>query len=217
MIVICFLTYARTDYAIRTIRAAQQLTCSEGFAWYVADDGSHPDHYHAVLSELQFYGAYVIGAHSERIGYGAMANLAWKTANEHTDLTFWLEDDWELEGPFDLTPYAALLRDDEQHVGMVRAGYLNMEMEGKVFSHGGRLYWRLARDANSYVFTGHPALRNRKFYEAYGEYPIGLKPGDTELGYAVQYRNHAGPDIVWPAGLGERSGFGHIGTVKSYE
>jgi hypothetical protein len=217
MIVICFLTYERTEYAIRTIRAAQQLRCEDGFAWYVADDGSRTEHFNTVLNELKFYGAVVIGAHSERNGYGAMANVAWKAANEFTDLTFWLEDDWELEAAMDLSPYAALVRDEAMHVGMCRLGYLNLEMEGRVFSHQGRLYWRLNRDSNSYVFTGHPALRSRKFYETYGEYPIGLKPGDTELGYAVQYRNRAGPDIVWPAGLGERSAFGHIGRIKSYE
>ena len=217
MIVICLLTYARTDYAIRTIRAAQQLTCSEGFAWYVADDGSIPDHFNAVLDELRFFGANVIGAKSERVGYGAMANEAWKAAHEFTDLTFWLEDDWELKTPFDLTSYANLLRDMEQNVGMVRLGYLNLGMQGKVFSHGGSLYWRLERDANPYVFTGHPSLRSRKFFEAYGEYPTGLKPGDTELGYAFKYRYGVGPDIVWPARLGEASAFGHIGAIQSYD
>jgi hypothetical protein len=216
MITICLLTYERTDYAIRTIRAAQQMTCQEGFAWYVADDGSRPEHFNAVLNELHFFGASIIGAHSERSSYGAIANKAWKAANEVSDLTFWLEDDWELREPMDLTPYADLLRDEEQHVGMVRLGYLNLNMQGKVFSHGGHLYWRLNRDADPYVFAGHPSLRNMKFYEAYGDYPTNINPGDTELGYAFQYRNHAGPDIVWPAQLGEASAFGHIGTIKSY-
>ena len=160
MIVICFLTYERTEYAIRTIRAAQQLTCADGFGWYVADDGSRAEHFNAVLDELRFFGAWVIGAHSERQGYGAMANRAWKEANEVSDLTLWLEDDWELRTPFDLTSYANLARDEEQNVGMVRLGYLNLHMAGFVFGHGGRLYWRLNREVDPYVFTGHPALRS---------------------------------------------------------
>jgi hypothetical protein len=217
MIVICLLTYARTEYAIRTIRAAQALKCNEGFAWYVADDGSNLAHFDAVMGELQFFGAHIIGAHSERQGYGANANQAWKAADALTDVTLWLEDDWELAGAFDLSAYARLLRDEEQNIGMVRAGYLNLHMQGKVIGYGGALYWRLDRDANPYVFTGHPSLRSRKFYQAYGEYPTGLKPGDTELGYALQYRYGAGPEIVWPAQLGEHGPFGHIGTVKSYE
>ena len=121
-----------------------------------------------------------------------------------------------LERELDLTPYAQLLEDDGRY-GMVRLGYLNLNMRGLCFGHGGHLYWDLERDADSYVFTGHPSLRHRRFREWYGAYPEGLDPGKTELGYAEQFRYKVGgPGIVFPVANSEYGPFAHIGSVKSY-
>lgn len=198
---------------MRTIRAAKRWLQYPDLRWYVADDGSQPEHVEALAAELQ--DAPLLGGHSDHRGYGGNANWAWAAARDVSPLTFWLEDDWELTGPFDLTPYAQLL-DGREDIGMVRLGYLNLNMRGSVFGHGGRLYWRLDRDCDSYVFTGHPALRHERFHKAYGDYQLGLNPGETELSYALQFRNGQGPDIVWPAGIGEWGAFGHIGEHKSY-
>ncbi len=213
-IVVILLTYQRTEYAVRTIRAAlAHLRYQGNLLWYVADDGSTAEHVAAVHEALA--GQKVIGAHSERIGYGAGANKAWHVAHEHADLTLWLEDDWELRAELDLTSYARLLTDTPD-IGMVRLGYLNLGMAGQVFGYDGKLYWRLERAVNPYVFTGHPSLRHRRFREAYGPYPEGLNPGQTELGYAWLFRSGQGPDIVFPAANGEWGPFGHIGAEKSY-
>lgn len=212
-IVVIFLTYARTEYAVRSIRAAIRYLRGPEMRWYVADDGSEPAHLAAVTSELS--GQLSAGWHSERMGYGASANKAWHIAHEFGDLSLFLEDDWELERELDLTPYAQLL-ECRPDIGMVRLGYLNLHMRGDVFGENGRLYWLLDRTADPYVFTGHPSLRHRRFREDYGAYPEGLNPGATELGYALQYRNGKGSEIVWPASMGEWGCFAHIGTQKSY-
>jgi hypothetical protein len=213
-IVVILLTYARTEYAVRTIRAAIRHLRGPELRWYVADDGSPKDHVDAVIAALA--GQPSAGFHSEKLGYGGSANKAWFMAHELADYTFWLEDDWELTQDLDLTPYADMLQRRED-LGMVRMGYLNLNMRGEVFGEFGKLFWKLDRTADPYVFTGHPSLRHRRFREAYGSYPEGLKPGETELGYAVQYRNVKGPEIVWPAAFGEYGPFAHIGTIKSYE
>jgi hypothetical protein len=114
-----------------------------------------------------------------------------------------------------LYQYADLLQ-NEPRIGMVRLGYLNLNMQGRVFGYAGKLFWELDRNADPYVFTGHPSLRHRRFREAYGAIPEGLNPGDTELAYAMQYRYGVGSEIVWPAELGEGNWFGHVGEVKSY-
>ncbi len=219
-IVIVFLTYRRTDYAMRTIRGiCDHLRYGGELLWYVADDGSAPEHLTAVHAALD--GQRIIGEHSEHIGYGAGANRAWHAAHDHADLTLWLEDDWELRTDFDVTPYAKLLSDNGE-IGMVRMGYLNVGMEGYLFGHDGRLYWHLQRAPDTrgnptpMTFTGHPSLRHRRFREAYGAYPEGLNPGQTEMAYAWQFRQGSGPDIVWPAALGEWGLFHHIGVEKSY-
>lgn len=212
MITIILQTFKRTDVALRTVQAAQQhLHYAGELSWYVADDGSPAEHVNAVRELLPD-----APCHSERRGYGANANAAWRAIN--TPLTLWLEDDWELREPLDLTPYANALQDEE--IGMVRLGYLNRGVSGSVVAAADRLYWRLYHEpieSNELVFTGHPSLRHTRYRDAYGWYPEGLTPGDTELGYAYRYRTArtGAPWIVWPADYPPNGLFAHIGTVKT--
>lgn len=203
----------RTEYAVRTIQSVRQRMHYDNLYWYVADGGSVPEHREAIFAALD--GVSSAGYHFDLANYGADANKAWNAAHEQVDLTFWLEDDWELVREFELKPYANLLLNNAD-IGMVRLGYLNLGMKGSTLGFEGHMYWKLQRDADSYVFTGHPSLRHRRFREAYGPYPEGLKPGETELGYAWQYRSGTGPEIVYPADIGIYGPFGHIGQVQSY-
>lgn len=222
-IVVILQTFKRTDVALRTIAAACMHLHYEDLRWYVADDGSDAQHVRLVMSWLERYtaqyGMQIIGAHSERRGYGANANAAWAAADQHGALTFWLEDDWELTHPLDLYPYAALLMETAE-IGMVRLGNLNLDIRGRTWGHGGRVYWKLDKEPHiegTPVFTGHPSLRHRHYRDAYGPYPEGLGPGDTELAYAFQFRTgpQDGPGIVWPADYPAGGYFGHIGTIKT--
>ncbi len=215
-IVIILQTYKRTDCALRTIAAAKAyLRYGGDLLWYVADDGSRPEHYEAVLAAV----GTVWGAHSVRRGYGANCNAAWAAANQRSALTLWLEDDWELRQPLDLYPYACLLMETSE-IGMVRLGCLNLDVRGRTWAHGGLVYWKLDKEPHlegTPVFTGHPSLRHRRYPEAYGLYPEGLKPGETELAYAWQYRigHPDAPGIVWPADYPVMGYWGHIGSVKT--
>lgn len=227
-IVIVLLTYQRTDYALRTVRAANQRLRYQGeLRWYVADDGSDPAHVDAVLDTIhdtvQPYGSGLpcsfLGRHSARRGYGGNANDAWRVCDGETPLTFWLEDDWALESDLDLTPYARLLLARDE-VGMVRLGHLNLDIRGRTWGHDGHVYWLLDRAPHhegTPVFTGHPSLRHRRYRETYGWYPEGRTPGDTELAYAYQFRTGPaeGPGIVWPASYPQWGQFAHIGELKS--
>lgn len=216
-ITIILQTYRRTDVALRTIAAARQyLHYSGPLHWYVADDGSPREHVDAVLEALPIQ---ILGHHSQRRGYGGNANAAWDVADKTGALTFWLEDDWELRAPLDLYAYACLLMETHE-VGMVRLGVLNLDMRGRSWAHGGRVYWKLDREPHlegTPVFTGHPSLRHRRYRQAYGDYPEGLAPGETELAYAYQFRvgSPDAPAIVWPADYPAQGFFGHIGTVKT--
>jgi hypothetical protein len=218
-IVIILQTYKRTDVALRTIAAAQQyLRYSGDLYWFVADDGSGAEHANAVMNALGDDTRFC-GAHSERRGYGGNANAAWDAADKISPLTFWLEDDWELRAPLDLYPYAALLMETHE-IGMVRLGVLNLDIRGRTWAHGGQVYWKLDKAPHidgTPVFTGHPSLRHRRYRQAYGDYPVGLGPGDTELAYAWQFRMGAqdGPGIVWPADYPPNGLFGHIGAIKT--
>lgn len=205
-------TYRRTEYCLRTIAAARELLHYQGeLRWYVADDGSPVDHWMAVCEAI----GDPIEGHTQRRGYGANANAAWLSAD--SALTLWLEDDFELRQPLDLTPHAYTLMDCED-VGMVRLGYIDPLMREPSRDFGGRRYHTLPRawpDTSFYAFTGHPSLRHARYRQAYGDYPAGLTPGDTELAYAYQYRTGDGPLIVWPEGYPADGYFAHIGSVKT--
>jgi hypothetical protein len=210
-------TYRRTEYALRTIRAARRnLIYGGALHWYVADDGSPREHVDVVLEAV---GSGLLAYHSERRGYGANANAAWDAADQIGALSLWIEDDWELRQPLDLYAYACLLMETHE-VGMVRLGVLNLDMRGRSWAHGGRVYWKLDREPHlegTPVFTGHPSLRHRRYRQAYGDYPTGLMPGDTELAYAWQFRigSPDAPAIVWPADYPAQGFFGHIGSIKT--
>lgn len=210
-ITVIFQTWARTDYALRTIAAAVELLHYDGpLAWYIADDGSRVEHVRAVMDATGN-----APGHSARRGYGANANAAWNAAP--SALTFWLEDDFMLTQPLDLTPHAYTLMEQEA-IGMVRLGYIDGAMLEAAQDFGGRRYHTLPRawpDTSFYAFTGHPSLRHGRYRAAYGDYPEGLTPGDTELAYAYQYRTGDGPLIVWPEGYPEQGLFAHIGSIKT--
>ena len=211
-ITIVLQTFKRTSYALKTIAAACELLHYQGeLRWYVADDGSPAEHWFQVMDALPHATAF----HSARRGYGANANAAWDAAPSR--LTFWLEDDWVLREPLDLTPHAYALMDCPE-LGMIRLGYIDPLMLEPSRDFAGRRYHTIPRDwpdTSFYAFTGHPSLRHARYRQAYGDYPEGLGPGDTELAYAYQYRTHDGPLIVWPQGYDAGGSWDHIGEIKT--
>lgn len=212
-IVVILQTFKRTEYALRTVAAAREHLHYQGdLVWYMADDGSPKEHIHAVMDALG-----TMNGHTMRRGYGANANAAWDSANSLSALSMWIEDDFMLTQPLDLTPHAYALMDCEQ-LGMIRLGYIDgSKLEG-VQEFANRRYHTIPRDwpdTSFYAFTGHPSLRHARYRAAYGDYPTGLGPGDTELAYAYQYRIGSGPLIVWPEGYPEQGYFAHIGAIKT--
>ncbi len=212
-ITIIFQTFKRTEYALQTIAAARELLHYQGdLKWYVADDGSPIEHVFSVWDALSDLG---VAGHTQRRGYGGNANAAWDAAQ--SDLTLWLEDDFKLTTHLDLTPHAYALMDNPE-LGMIRLGYIDHERLEPVRDFRGRAYHTLPRewpDASFYAFTGHPSLRHARYRQAYGDYPEGLVPGDTELAYAYQYRIGAGPLVVWPEELPCEGTWAHIGAIKT--
>ena len=216
-VVIALLTYARTNYALATIAAMLRNWRYANTLWYVADDGSAPEHVATVLAALD--SEHVVGWHSERRGYGYSATRAWFAAHEHADVTLFLEDDWELKQEFDPTYYVQTLMQHDD-IGMIRLSHLPINLKSETCGYyvggHGAIYLRMSA-GQQYAFSGNPALRHRRAREAWGAYPEGLNPGDTELAYDHQIQQRGGPSILWPVGVGEWGVFGHIGAVPSYE
>lgn len=218
-VAIVLLTYERTGYAIRTIESAKQnLIYGRPFFWIVADDGSTPRHFDAVqgaISADEQGNGPSWTAFSEKLGYGGMANKAIQLAEQNgCSITFWLEDDWLTERPFDITPYVHLLASDNG-IGMVRLGHLPVGLDAESIGRDGRMYLDIQK-SRQYCYSGNPHLKHRRFFEHYGMFPENRNPGDTEIYYDWVVREHDGPKIVWPLAIGDTFPFGHIGEEKSY-
>ncbi len=210
--IIVLQTYARTEYALLTVQAVNKhLKCP--LRWFIVDDGSHQAHLDAIADEIRPAGE-LVGLHSQRIGYGALANVAWRETAKHDPLTLWLEDDWALQRDFDPAHYINLLNTYDD-IGMVRLACIPTGLISETVGDGPEAYLKLHK-GTPYYFSGNPAMRHIKFYEAYGDYPTNLDPGNTELGYDAKIQGLPGPGIVIPVEIGTWGLFGHIGTEQSY-
>ncbi len=205
-VVALLITYKRTELALRTVRAVKTNLDYPRLSWHVADDGSDSAHVRAILAEC---GEGTTFSNADRRGVGRSMNLGMAAALKRADYILWLEDDWELQKPFDLRPCVELLQ-ERGDVGMVRLGYLSPGIWGELIG-AGRLWWKLSKGP-TYTFTGHASLRHRRFCDAYGAYQEGLAPGETELWYCGTFNNRPGPSVAVPAWTGEWGAFAHIGT-----
>lgn len=215
---IILITYKRTDYAVRTVRSVGENLRYDGeLGWYVADDGSSLDHYEMVKTAVSNAGV-LWGAHqTKRQGYGYSANTAWRSLYQDrgVPITLWLEDDWSLTRPLNITPYVSLLMEKSSEVGMVRLGYMPINLSLYSCGHAGRMYLHVSK-SQQYAYSGNPHLKHFSFRTAYGELPESLNPGDTEIAYDHKIRTTSGPEIWWPLEIGDRPYFAHIGQEQSY-
>src|SRR3990172_8933154 len=139
-IAVIFLTFDRIRYAVRSLQSLKDKLRYPDLRYYVADDGSRQDHITTILDMTKDLN--MIGWHTIPNGtYGRNANEAIQIANQSCPMILVIEDDWELTQELDLYPYAALLMERED-VGMVRLGYLNLNMRGTVFGHSGFLLFK---------------------------------------------------------------------------
>jgi len=207
-------TFQRTDYAVRCLQALGSLLAYSGeIGYYIADAGSHSAHVAKVVEAAE--GMRLLGWHTATASPGHNWNMATQAALAHSDILMWVEEDFELKRPLDITPYVELLLAC-RNVGMVRLGLLAINLTTTSVGHDGRHYLRMHRSMQ-YAFSGHPHLKTRGFIETYGPYNEVTNPGDTEIDYDTKFRSVAeGPDIWWPVDLGGWGVFGHIGEYRSY-
>jgi hypothetical protein len=208
--IVCVLlvTYKRTELAVRTVLGVRKYLQypPERVIWHIADDGSSKEHIQAIQDAIGVGHGFT---NAKRRGVGVSQNMGMDACLQRADYILWLEDDWELVAPFDLTPCVRVLAERED-IGMVRLGYISPGITGTLISGAGRLWWKLDKGP-TYTFTGHAALRHRRFCEAYGHYTEWLAPGATELHYCGHFNGTPGPAVVVPAFTGEWGPFGHIG------
>ncbi len=212
---VLLITYKRLPLALRTLTGLRvNLEYPGPLHVHIADDGSGGDHIERLVAEARLDPRVVsvTSTNAGRAGVGASMNMGQRVCWQRSDFVLWLEDDWELYRRLNLCTAVRCLQECLD-VGMIRYGYLQKGMTGTIKAGGGDLWWRLSWESEDpYVFAGHAALRHKRFYEAYGDYPEGLAPGETEAAMAVRVNERRGPVILWPAEIGCWGVFGHIGA-----
>ena len=214
-VIILIITYRRLRLAVETINSVKANLIYPNIGFHIADDGSGPE-YVSALREAIGNTYSITVSDSKRGGVGKNMNLGIAAVLERANLWMHIEDDWILSEPLDLLPCVQLLTDDET-VGMVRLGRLSAGLSGETMAGANKLWWRLKKDSNTYVFSGNAALRHRRFHSHYGPYKKGLMPGQTELAYCNKFNTAPGPDIVWPAWLNTEQTFAHLGDSHSFK
>lgn len=212
---ILLITYKRYELALRTIKGVcRNLYYMGPLHWHIADDGSGGGHVLALQNALKEYApaSTVTISNTQRAGVGRSMNVGQAECWKRSDYVLWLEDDWELYQPLDLAPCVRVLREC-QDIGMIRLGYMQVNLAGTLRAGAGHLWWRLSWESEDpYIFAGHAALRHRRFIDAYGPYPEGLTPGDTEAAFAHHINQVRGPAVLWPGWIGCWGPFGHNGA-----
>lgn len=217
-VAIVLLTCHRLNYALRTVEAICKNLIYPKVSWYIAVDADDQDHLNAILELLSEYDADVFGYHAEDFIPGQSLpgkswNIAWEAAHDRSPICLWVENDWLLSEELDITPYVKLLMEVEK-VGMIRLGHLAINLNCTSMGYDGIHYLQMWRNM-PYPFSGNPALRHRRFADAYGPYNEKVNPGDTELDYDWRFRHTSGPEIWFPL-PGAWGVFAHIGQEQSY-
>lgn len=221
-------TCKRLDVALRTINS----TCAnlgypkELISWFVGDDGSTQKDFIAIKNAIAAQGHFAPYSHNERMRNPGQedtyfAGKGWnKTlgmAHQNSDFVLWLEDDWELDQPFDLVPYVKLLQERED-VGLVSFRILSVGCDLHTVGHEGIHYLKYQR-TTQYAYSGNPHLRHARFVQHYGWFAEDVNPGGIELAQDDRYRLDVagGPQIWRPAAIDPWGAWHHIGNEKSWK
>lgn len=214
-VVILLVTFKRTDYAIATIDALKKNLVYPNLSWHVADDGSGEEHQQALINAIgdEYNGRRSLTDAGQVGGTGFNRNVGLSAAFERTSYVLHIEDDWELREQLDLSLYVRVLMEYEG-IGMIRFGYIEEGHMARTVLLCELPWWLLQKRARGFVFAGHPHLLHKRLHDAYGLYPEGYLPGETEQLFAERVIRMRGPEILYPTWR-PYGVFGHIGTVKA--
>lgn len=218
---ICLLTYARTDYAIKTLESTlKNLVWTGELRVHIADDGSDEPHRNVLFQTAKHFVTpdYISISNAERGGYGRNVNLATQVIHEISDYVLMLEDDWELVQKLDIDKLIEDMEGDER-LRCIRLGYLSFTqrlMADVIQSKHYKYLLLYPASPEPHVFAGHPRLERVSYQRQVGAWPENLLPGQTE--FAVAHKPDARIGVVWPIDLVRTWGdvFAHIGSVQSY-
>lgn len=237
---ILFLTCNRTEFALLTLQSTMKnlLYPKDLVTFYIADDGSSPEHFKAVKECIESNGFGIIGYHNKKIRHEGQedtynAGLGWNLGlgicHQNTDYVLVLEDDWNLDEPFEITPYINLLRENEK-VGLCSFRILSVEADVHTVGYNSEIYLRYD-STTQYAYSGNPHIRHARYTKHYGWFAEDRNPGLVELHQDDLYRyreiedgkmllreeNDGSPQIWRPYEINQWGAWKHIGSEKTWK
>jgi hypothetical protein len=214
-------TYNRTQIVANTVTAMHQLLVYPGQItyWLGVDNDSESA---AEVSGLVINqsGAKVNAingprrlSHGKKHSLGANLNLL-LTASHEDMIIMQMDDDHLLLRKLDLREHVEKLIQDPS-CGWIRL--MGVGFHRYCGCLDGR-YWRIAWNSPEvYIPSNRPHIKHRRFHTHYGNYPMGLKLGETEEAFCHQckdiaLRNDNGPSVMVPIDVPTESTWDHIGT-----
>lgn len=227
LVYILLVTYDRPSEILRTISALDShlLYPRDRLRWHLSDDHSpdvdldalgdghgHEPYVHYVQRRAP--NRYWSATQTDRKGWGANVNKGLDHCLSHADHVFLIEDDYVAIRDVDLRAGVALLDSvDDNHkplmapprqpIGLVRydgiaAHWLHLQLREATTRLGPIHYLKIDRNSPFLnVYSNRPHLLHRRFREAHGRYPEGLRLGETESTYAHRVKEKVdGPWLV---------------------
>jgi hypothetical protein len=197
-VTVVFVTWNRREELFRTVEAFLKNVFYDHnlLTLHIADDNSPEPYIYDIIKNWPEYNwTYSI---TNRKGWGANVNAAFKVVG--TDYIFLNEDDYVAQAPFNLQDGIRVL-EEVPDIGCIRynhlKGHLGMRLDvGQTPSQVHYLRIIKAESKFLYVYSNRPHLQHRRFWEAYGAYPEGMKLGETEETYAKWVFHKPGPDVA---------------------
>ena len=219
---ICFFTHKRTKLARYVIRSLKDNLSADGYvpAFILCHDGSCKEHVDALRDEAGDW-LYAV-TDSERRGLGASMNLGIEKALSISDVFLRMEDDWILQRPLEVGPWADFMKKDS--VGVIRMGMMfrdHDELEPYGPKELGLLRMR-PHPNRTYNVNNQVALIHEQVHHLCGKYRENCTAQASERDFADKFNMVtsncvASPWVCWPKGWATKTydakslGFVHAG------
>ncbi len=218
-------SHARSEYARTTLDSVLRNIEKDPFDTvhlHIADDGSGPGHVDSLIGIAMKYGFHPSISDGERGGYGRSYNLMCQALHESFDFIMPIEDDWEMTRKLNVSMLAKSIEESNGEIKCIRLGHLGFtqEIRGKLAYYNDQKYLILdPQSADPHIFAGHPRLETVAYEREIGEWPEGLKAGNTEWEVAHRWSSRVGVawpmDLCIPASQVDGAIFAHIGSVQT--
>lgn len=216
-VTICIVTFMRFQELRRVLKNLHLLHYEGELHILIADDSTPDDNYLPSIKNLMtyemewFHAANVqwqVISTPQNGGWGYNVNHAMRQIPDN-HIIMLMEDDYVMTEHIDITPWVALLDQNEQ-IGLVRldgiAGHNvyaaaqefkltlpsdYMYLETSITNPDTVFYWSIdVTSPELWIYSNRPHLKHRRFIETHGDYPEGLPLGQTESQFAHRVKDN---------------------------